>query len=526
MSRPNVLSRIRILGPFSLAALFGAGLLFLFVGLNALLNPKSGSIELERETPLNSSFDRAFLVFAHLSIYSWVSILAVSLGLFLYGLGEAYTHLTTCRCSQLSKRYPRLNDKRENGQLSRRLIRLGLGYLFLIKCFAASLGYQFGIVQIDIWLNSTFDHTLLKLSAPPPIGPSDNLISPWLDDGMWNDEGRYFIQPLDQVEVYSEDESDVPPSTLVMLGAFDCQRAFQPLDLHSGDLTSRESVMVANLTIENGPFEMTRDHAGWMRTQTSNKHWFGDGAKQDHAVVDYRIVEPGIVQIQWARHGPWLSDDNDSGSIPKSVPVTQRLTYNIRYAVALVVREIDGLDVNDCSTAYDVDILSIDNDAPNTECANGSLPYIWNWVDRITSSEDSGIAKGVDAFLRAVMAGWGPGALNNVRGPKFELVATGDQPFGPEVATTWWSPNAFGSLEYPYYDGIRWSAYRGCSLSAACVFVALGGIAIIFGFARLNRGPWESMEEVEHCDYTVFSGEALVKEKADFLTTAYRDDVE
>ncbi|KAH6962309.1 hypothetical protein BKA56DRAFT_679129 [Ilyonectria sp. MPI-CAGE-AT-0026] len=51
MLEPNFFTRIRLLGPVSLAALFGGGVILVLVGLNALLDPKTEPFDTARETP-------------------------------------------------------------------------------------------------------------------------------------------------------------------------------------------------------------------------------------------------------------------------------------------------------------------------------------------------------------------------------------------------------------------------------------------------------------------------------------------
>lgn len=126
-----------------------------------------------------------------------------------------------------------------------------------------------------------------------------------------------------------------------MVGVMDCPGLFE--DEEFGYVMTREMVMVANMINEEGGFEMNRDHDGWMRTQTTSRDWLsdtsgsrGDDKQRTQAIVDYRIAEPGIIQVQWARLGPWVSEHQTSRPSPKGVAVEHRVTYDVRYAVAEV----------------------------------------------------------------------------------------------------------------------------------------------------------------------------------------------
>ncbi|KAH6975820.1 hypothetical protein EDB80DRAFT_740259 [Ilyonectria destructans] len=310
-----------------------------------------------------------------------------------------------------------------------------------------------------------------------------------------------------------------PPQRIAMAGEMWCPTAFQPFDF--GDITTREIVMVANMTEEHGSFEMTRDHTGWMRTQTSNRHWFSDqprlslnAVEEGRAVVDYRIVEPGKVQIQWARLGPWASNDCDGDSGIKSEPVARRLTYNMHYAVAEVKR---GVFSNKCDHIFGINILSYDDSPLVTERKDGSLPNFWNWVDAIISDEDSDMVDGVSAFVRAVMAGWGYESIRDFDSSALGLLATGDEPFGPENATSRTRLLPHGFSGYPFFSGQRMEGSTGCSSEEASAFLVLGCIALIVALTRIWFGPAALPAWMGQHGYT------LIEEKPDDLAAGYQD---
>ncbi|KAH8686374.1 hypothetical protein BGZ61DRAFT_422899 [Ilyonectria robusta] len=513
MSQHDIFTRIRLLGVFSLAALFGGGLILVLAGLTAFLPPTPADIQ-EVESPLIDGSQRVFLVFAHLSIRVWFATLAVSCALLWYGFHQAYVHLSACRCGNTSTRGPGLDDNRHADSIARTPMLLIVRYLFPILCIVAAVGYEFGLVQIDVFVNSVIDRGMLKFSLPPPLGSNDTVISPWTPDGAWTFEDQLYFHEMDPVQ-----EPGEPPSAVVVSGVLDCQSVLRPLALDMGVLTTREIVMVANLTNDDGSFEMTRDHNGWMRTRTSNKDWFDEETSQDRAVVDYRIVEPGKVQIQWARDGPWFSDDPNAKRISEGSAVARRITYDVHYAVALVGRDVNDIDEG-CTAGLDVDLLVHDSNPPDTEFKNGSLPHIWDWVGAMLESEDSDVDEGVRSFLHAVMAGWGSTALDKAHGPKLRFLRDDEEPFGPEQNATWKIPGE------PYYSGTRKGMYRGCYLNAGCVYLVVGCLAIIIGLARIESGPCDLPLEIGQDGYMPISGEQLIKEKVDGTTVEFTDDDE
>ncbi|KAH7124438.1 hypothetical protein EDB81DRAFT_912848 [Dactylonectria macrodidyma] len=522
MLEPNFFTRIRLLGPVSLAALFGGGVILVLVGLNALLGPKTEFFQTARETPYSDDSERMFLLFAEEDISFWCTVVGIASVLLWYGLTEAYIHLSARWCARKSGWGAGLDESSHINSLARRTGLLSLQYLFPLLCFAAAVVYHFGLIQIDIWSNGAIDQGLLRVYSLPPLGVYNTFYGPWAIEKTWTGHDQYFVHH----QGYDQGPAD-PPSSAVMVGTLDCQSLLDPLSLKGGTLVSREVVMVANLTNEEGSFQMARDHDGWMRTQTSNKFWLGEENKGDGgAVVDYRIAEPGKVQIQWARQGSWLCEDGNGESNLKMTPVVRRVTYTIRYAVAMIVRQIHVTRYHDdCATAFDADILSIDSNPPPTDFKNGSLPHIWKWVDVMVGLDHSGVNDGVTYFLRAVMAGWTSPAMHRIQGPRIGLVAEGNKPFGPENTAVWTDGfQRIGRLGYPYFSGGRTAVYRGCDRDAAWIFLVVGCIAIVLGLARIRSCPRGSTHEIRQDWYMDLSGEWWIKEKQGGLVA--RDEVD
>ncbi|KAF7557977.1 hypothetical protein G7Z17_g261 [Cylindrodendrum hubeiense] len=378
----------------------------------------------------------------------------------------------------------------------------------MFRVLAYHIGYQFGLVEINVWSNIVIDPRLLKLSPLPPLEVDNTFLGPWAIDEGWNNQDKYFVAQLDLPQGPGD-----PPSQAVMVGTLDCQAISESLSLDLGVLSSREIVMVANLTNDEGPFEMTRDHDGWMRARTSNRYWFAEDDGQYRAVVDYRIVQPGNVQIQWARDGSWLSDDDKSEGASKSAPVVRRVTYNISYAVAMVAREVNYIDHGDCASAFDAEILSVDSNPLTTDSKHGSLPHIWTWVDTMMGLEESDVNDGVTFLLQAVMAGWASPVLDDARGLKIGLIKEDTKPFGPEKAASWEGLPKLGREGHPFYSGLRSAVYRGCNLDAACIFLVFGSLAIIIGLVRIRCGPCDVTGEPDQGGYVAVDGDEEIKEK-------------
>ncbi|KAH7125964.1 hypothetical protein EDB81DRAFT_810233 [Dactylonectria macrodidyma] len=390
---------------------------------------------------------------------------------------------------------------------------LGLRYLFPVLCFAAGVGYHFGLITITVYTNDVIDQGILKLSSLPPLDANTSFSGPWAVGLDCDTQDSYFVEDLGIIQRTVD-----PPASTIMVGALDCRSAHDPLRLDVGSLVDREIVMVANLTDEKGSFSMAKNHDGWMRTQTSNSCWLGNGEEKIPTVIDYRIVEPGKVQLQWARRGSWLDGDGE-----ESTPVFRRVGFTIRYAVAMIAREIVYTSKDKCATPFDVDILSFDSNPPATEYANGSLPHIWDWTDTMLGSIDSDVTTGVTAFLCAVMAGWASPAHGATHGPKIGFIADDDKPFGPEQALSWELPDV-GRQGFPYYMGMRIDVYTGCDRDAACIFLIVGTLAILLGLVRLQCGPCDVGADMKQGGYLAVSGEEPTKENDTLLGTGFGEE--
>ncbi|KAH7136861.1 hypothetical protein B0J13DRAFT_677663 [Dactylonectria estremocensis] len=516
MAQSNFITRIRRLGLAPITALLDGGTILTLVALNALFGPKMDpNAESVPETPLTTDSERMFRFLADQSLYIWYGIVASGAVLIWYGLTHGYNYPSGCRRAHKTGWEAGINEGSYLNSIPPRTTILVLRCLIPVLYLAAAAGYHFGLIKITVYSNGAIDQGILELSSLPTLAANTTFSGPWAIGLDRDVQDSYFVDDLDIDQGILD-----PPTSIIMVGVLDCRSVQDPLRLDVGSLLGREIVMVANLTDEKGSFNMTKDHGGWMRTYTSSRFWLGHGEVEIPTVVDYRIVEPGKVQLQWAQRGSWLDDDG-----PESTPVFRRVGFTIRYAVAIIAREIMHISEDECATAFDVDILSIDSNPPATELTNGSLPHIWNWTDIMLGSIDSDVSIGVTAFLRAVMAGWASPAPGRIRGPQIGLIADDDKPFGPEQAPGWEIPDV-GRRGYPYYTGMRSDVYTGCNREAACIFLIMGTLAILVGLVRLQCGPFDVGADVGKAGYLALRGEEPTQDDECLVDTGCEDETE
>ncbi|KAF7552676.1 hypothetical protein G7Z17_g4170 [Cylindrodendrum hubeiense] len=524
-----VSTRLRLLGPLSLTALFAGGLLLLLVGVNTLAAPTG-----ESRRPGEQRSDRAdvyvqFLYGSHLSVQSWLAIVGIGFGLLSYGYRETYTHIFDWWCSRQSKGQAGLDYARYLNSQTRAPVLYGsrgfagfltLRYCLILASVAASIGYKFGILQIDADSFEVLNQYVFMISAPPLNGLHDGAISPWFSDQPGNTLNQAFSHEVVGDNTGADITSEAPLS-IMMAGVWqDLSFLFQHSD--SGQVYTREIVMVANKTEEDGSFFMTANYTGWSRTQTSNRTWIGESDSAE-AVVDYRIVEPGKVQIQWARLGCWFSGDCTGSSDSTRQRVAHRLTYTMHYVVAEVARDLQtGASLR--LPNQGVTIFSTDSKPPVTEYSNGSLPLYENWVDAIISSDESSVLYGVSAFVRAVMAGWATVGRDKIVGPGIAILDAEDQPFGPEETRKGLLAEKYnlGVKDYPFFKGVRSATLTGCYRSAAYVFILLGIISFLVGFFRIWLGPPSVTSWMGQHVYLALGGAVSIEGKPDDLATGYK----
>lgn len=540
MARFGLITRFRLLGPVSILALFAGGVILILVGVNTSLAPtwrKDGQGNAQSGTALYDNQAR-FRFGSSLNIQTWVAIIGVGFGMLAYGFNEAYNHLFDAWCSWAARKETGLDYGRYLNSQSRAPVQCGirgfpaftiLKLIFAISSIAASLGYKFAVLELPILSYENLDRTRVQLTVPPLEGLNNGISSPWFGDVPQGNSNRAFTHQVQPKEGSSADSAEedwdpnLPPISIIMAGWANCSGLFRPRE--NGYVISRETVMVANMTEEQGDFVMTSNSTGWMRTETSNNHWLNSTG---HAVVDYRVLEPGRVQIQWTQAGSWLNDP------AQSTLAAHRLTYSLHYAVGLVGR---GVEDEECSAMFDLGILngsdglvivSQDNNTVITKDEDASLPYYQNWVDAIINDPDTLPLQGVSAFVRVVMAGWASVTPEKNSVANLRHLQSDNRPFGPErfdseLVLTILGAHAddFETRQFPFFFGRRYSGATGCYKVAARIFMALGILAILVGLIRIWMGPPALTSWMGQHIYLSQSGAIALRGKAEELATGY-----
>ncbi|KAI5459241.1 hypothetical protein BGZ63DRAFT_321267, partial [Mariannaea sp. PMI_226] len=458
----------------SITPTFLGGCLLLFIAINAW-DPVDCAPDFPTfmctEAPPQQ---RAFWFGSTLDIDDWLAIVGISLGILSYGLVETYMSVVELRYSVEPLKEPFELTQRSTS-LRRKQGLAPVRYLLPIIIATVPLGYKFGIVNTQMQVIEKLpEDQMFSLPISMQWLDSDGTVAPWISDTVLGDANQGFVHELVDMFEYNQ-----PPQNVTMVNRIECPALFE--DDENGYLVTREMVMVANMTKEPGNFTMTRDHSGWLRSQASSHEWFQtsdafscDGKQRTEALVEYRIPGPGTVQIQWARFGDELLDNqlNSNG-----LPVESRVTYHMYYAVAEVTRIVE---MGRYDSLLSVEILSQDTDSISNSGINDA-PHVWSWVDAIISDKESSMLDGVSAVVRAALVVWEQGARHQANGHYLGLLPIVERPFGPE------SPHLemlVGLLElpYPFYNGIRTKIFTGLTVMASYVF---GSIGILASFAAL-----------------------------------------
>lgn len=496
MPQPSFLQRLQTVGIVSLSALFIGGIILILVGINAVADIKNDG-EIGYSRPAGQV---RFSIGHDLSMQVWIAILGVAFGLLSFGFSETYIHLFDAWCSRKSRQGTGLDYARYLNSQPRAPVRYGLRgfpyfltlrYLLLVMGVFASIAYKFVIVSPDVFMYESLDNETVSFKKPRlsmeggnDDDTLDNDLTPWVSDfprgaGI----NRAFLH---QYESYLK-----PPQSIVMVGRASCSSSksgyiFYPDD--SGYLLTREMVMVAQMTEDEGDFFTTQDTDGWQRIETSTEGLFDPPQR---AILEYKVVEPGNLQVQWARR-------NHSSDRFRE-PVVQRVTYKMRYAVAQVDRYVRGTDCSRLTSAESPNfrILSASNGSMVDTLlrtssisreklekmldAEGILPYYRAWIEALVNSPDTSLVKSVSGIVRGVMSSY-----QSLR-PQHRHIDTGEEPFGSEGTTE--MAKEYPHARYPFYVGWRAEKNTGCYVFAAAIFIILGLFAVLTGAFRIWLGP-------------------------------------
>lgn len=320
-----------------------------------------------------------------------------------------------------------------------------------------------------------------------------------------------------------QEESDLddfkPPQMIILTGQL--QTDYQYL-INSGDalgdITARQVVAVANVIEDEGSFTMSRDTDDWYRAQTLGDVW--SGRTRQKVVVDYRILEPGKVQIQWAPFGSWLTDE---GSAEQTQQVAQRWTYSMNYATAEVRRKFTddtGIGHHQPGSRHSAAMILREGPAfpSNNHTDERFLEQRQNWINAQISDEYAHVAESVIAIVRPIMYEWavkdaylathdenstsaygslfirGWGILDghgHIENEFIRLLPNNEFPFGDEDHSETQRSEKYPELDYPYLIGHRYKGITGCYPTAAEAFLAIGIVALLIAILRVWAGPAE-----------------------------------
>ncbi|KAH6876384.1 hypothetical protein B0T10DRAFT_521214 [Thelonectria olida] len=500
----NFLTRLQLLGPLGLAALFSGGWILILVSLNTM-HATDGSAQ-------DGSLETKAVQFNHgsdMSIQAWLAVLGIGFGSVAYGLNEAYMHFFDSWCSHLARRECGLNYARYlNSQLRAPVLYgmrgfsafITMRYLISFLNIAASIGYKFGIAKFESFQsrNYTLEKLIFRQHSLQPFSNGD--VSPWLGDIPMNDHPRAFW--YSNFETYDSDYNGVPRTPdIAMLGIADCPSSNSSgFPLFSGSqIQSWETVMAANYREDSGSFILADSHPGWARTQVSNSNWLDDenNTTLADAIVDYRIQQPDKIQIQWA---------NTSNSSEIQV-AAHRITYSVAYMLAKVTRTIKN---ESCF------IAEVNMDQPRkigsisgTKDFTTLLPQFHEWVTAIAANNGTSRADGITSIVRMVMTGWASASLNDMDSQQLGLVPEKDNPLKAEDA----------SLSFPPLLMETEHTYLGCYVQAASLYMLVGCSALCIVLVRIVLGPpaltsWMG----QHVYLALGGGITALKQRDEMLT--------
>jgi hypothetical protein len=501
LMQPLQVRRLQMLGTLSLLAIVIGGSVLIFVGVNALSGRK-GQEELGRARPPGQA---RFSVGHEWSIQTWIAIVGVAFALLSYGFTEAYVHIFDTWASRQARRSNGLDYARYLNSQPRAPVVYGfrgfpsfitLRYLLVIMSIIASVGYKFAIVSPDAWIRENFHPRLIEfIKSELSAVKNGSLVSepePWINDFPLYDINRAFIHfNQDTQESPYVANMSLPPNGLAMVGHANCFSTSRADQFYPGDvgtLYTREVVLVANGSVGKGEFYMTEDPGDWHRMETTSTNWFDPPRR---ALVEYRLVEFGSLQIQWAKKP---KDSSESWRIP----VEHRSLYKMELATAEVRRYVRDQNCRFLPQGA-LSFLSLSNDTfeksiaavmPSwgnitvTERFNVSelMPQYGVWLDALVKSPDTTLLSGVSAIIRAVMVSIKTTKLLDSENLKADFL-----PFGEERVLA--SGESFHNAKYPFYVGWRENKNTGCHISAAIVFIILGCFSIMVGIYRIWLGP-------------------------------------
>lgn len=399
-------ARLRLIGLLSLLATFVS--ILIFVACNAVstyTNPIYGLFENNKGPPLPGGVFRFGM---HFSVQVWLAVIGVGFGLVSYGLQEAYDHLFDAWCTGQATKRSGLDYARYLNSQPHSPILLGtrsfpvfinLRRILILLTVGASVGYKFGIrgdeddfAVHDIRIRPANDTNLhwswsylggtMGPSAPFQEENVPGIETTWLSDGLW--DTKNFLEHL-------KDFGSVKPPQNILMAEEGLTLA--PLLLSEAleetfTYYTLQHVLIANLTEGPGSFTMTRNSTGWSRVETTNKHWFTQTNESTPAVVDYRVLEPDAVQIQWARDGDWYAIDNTSDD-----NASEASAERLHRLVDFPDQDLAQYELASTQFGNFFDLV-ISINATSLRLANETLDQIQPWINALISSSHIDMFRG------------------------------------------------------------------------------------------------------------------------------------
>lgn len=534
-----VYDRLLKLGPPSLASLFVGGLILILVAINGLLRTRNPPSPANFTIALTMNDEANRFRFGYTwSVQAWLAIVGVGFGLLSFGSHEAYVHLFDYWCSRQAQGGSGLDYGRYLNTQPRAPVTYGfrgfstfasLRYFLGFATIATSIGYKFGVVETSAGWAETLKPDVLTTKVRNETLPlnSEGEASCWFmksskcftyefqttDDGGDQTADSFGADSSTwegQIYGLGMPDYDKPPLKIFMTGELATHHYMTNRDAARGWITTREVILMANLTEEEGDFTMAKDEGDWFRIQTLGGNW--TDVTDQRVVVDYRVVDFGKVQIQWAPLGSWLTDENSANQTQQ---VTKRITYSMHYTTAEVRRTFfDTSGVGSLLAQASLTVQGGKGEFPTVKKDNAFLGDVHNWIDAQVSDYQASVSGGINAILRVAMYGWaredawaanGPPAVyesdplgggwgvedkpEDYHGEYLRLLPAGDYPFGDENDSLGQRARYFSDMTYPYFNGDRHRGVTGCYPAAAGVFLAIGILAWITGILRLWYGP-------------------------------------
>ncbi|KAF5125252.1 hypothetical protein E5D57_009939 [Metarhizium anisopliae] len=485
----SLISRLQRVGLLSLTALILGGLVLILTSLNGLASP--GSIN--GKSPPDGL--KVFRYGSQISIQAWIAITGIGFGLLSYGFKATYIHFFDWWCSRQAQRHDGLDYGVYLNSQPQAPVLYGwrgfprlitLRYLVVLASIAASVGYKFGIVDVELSFLGTLDlpvgHVNIKqgglLLLPSTFSTSGEIKNPqvpWLTDRPTSrpDNNQAFLHQVG--------EDFQPPQSTIMTGILSCDGAeLRPVSY--GTIYTREIVIVANMTdlpVEDEKL-VVGGNLGWSQAISDGYGWFDPSEKRSRAWVEYRSYQTGEFDVRWAKYrmGAYIND---------TVPVARHVKYEMHYATAEVVRKLEDMD---CSRfgAADPPIRLLSNS--NTSASNATSTdetSKWDWANSMIASWGSDARIGVSSVIQVAMTIFLLTLYDLYIQSPLQFVPGDTQPFGPEK-----TPPSYqyikGNPPHPILEGAGWKA-AGIWTIAAGVFLAIGLFSVLVGLIRVCIGP-------------------------------------